>query len=308
MINMDDSVLNYWGFRENPFSNKIATHLYYKNNQYEQAIRKILYSINESTTDIIEISGEVGTGKTFTSIYISHIISSQGYTTFYCDANPESYSRYMKQLVRAVTDQKPKDYEDALGLFDSLIDRIRSMDDEKAQLVLFFDEAHEYSDVLLERIRQLLNKNVTSEKKVISIILVGQPELRERIRKNKPFFTRIKVRQYLNYLSLEDIQPYIHFKFHATSDELFKTNPFDGLYADLYRVSQGMPRFLNAVCEALLAMAAEENQRIISREMLTRFEQSPEFKGYLEDIGALSCEEYNAEEKDNRVEESEHAQ
>jgi general secretion pathway protein A len=129
--------------------------------------------------------------------------------------------------------------------------------------VLIIDESQDLTDDLLEQVRLLSNLE-TDNRKLLQIVLLGQPELRERL--NNPRLRqlrqRITVRYHLRPLSRFEVNQYVHHRLHVSgaNGTPYFTPP--ALWR-VYHYSQGIPRLVNAVCDkALLAGFVRQSERI----------------------------------------------
>lgn len=264
---MNSSQLKFWAFKENPYSNDITNISFFlKMYQYDETIKKMVMGVEELNLDITQIAGEVGTGKSFTCVMLTSIFRDKGYYVIYMQNPCDNYEILIRKIVSELTNQKPRDITDATMMFEDALERINSAG---KQLIIIFDECHVYDDVTLDKIRLLSNYNAkASSRKLISLILVGQPELREKIRKMKQLYSRIKVKQYLNYLNESEMETYILHRLYVAGYSKKKANPFCEHIRQIYTATLGAPRAINNVCEKALEISADKKEKVISEETM----------------------------------------
>lgn len=266
---MKPNTLKFWSLKETPFNNDINNKkFFYRSVKYDETIIRIINGVRELNTDITMIYGEVGTGKSFTSAIILSELQELGYYALYYPAAYENFETLMCKIVRDIaTDEKPITITEATLLLEDIL---KVIENENNQLVLILDEAHTYDITILDKIRQLSNYNAKSNRKLMSLILVGQTELILKVREMKQLNSRIKERQYLEYLKDDEIENYITFKMQQAGFSKRKTNPFEGLYKEIKNATLGMPRLINNVCETCLEIAASDGEKIINIDILNR--------------------------------------
>jgi general secretion pathway protein A len=139
---------------------------------------------------------------------------------------------------------------------------LRQMADNR-ETVLIIDEAQDLTNELLEQVRLLSNLE-TDERKLLQIVLMGQPELRERLNDHglRQLRQRITVRYHLNPLTRAEVAQYVQHRLQVSGAQgaPYFTRP--ALWR-IYHYSSGIPRLVNAVCDkALLAGFVEQRDRI----------------------------------------------
>lgn len=219
----------------------------------------MLYGIRERK-GFVQITGEVGAGK---STLCRALLSQLGnnYSTALI-LNPILDA---DQLIRAIAVE--------FGLDVRGLDRLETLEEinlfllrqieEGREAVLIIDEAQNLTNELLEQVRLLSNLE-TDDRKLLQIVLMGQPELRDRL--NNPALRqlrqRITVRFHLNPLKRGELEQYVQ---HRLTISGGKGEP-QFTFAALWRVfcySKGVPRLVNAVCDkCLLAGFVEQRGRI----------------------------------------------
>src|SRR5262249_36106725 len=134
-------------------------------------------------------------------------------------------------------------------------------------VVLIVDEAQNLSDDLLEEIRLLTNLE-TSTEKLMQVVLVGQPELEQKLRQPnlRQLRQRLTVRAHTHPLNLEETEAYIteRLRIAGSKDRIFDSSSIKGIH----RFSGGIPRLVNVICEHCLVNAFADDRRVVSLDIV----------------------------------------
>ena len=245
----------FYGLSAPPFSITPDPRFVYFSRRHREAFDHLLFGIKERK-GFIQITGEVGAGKTTICRTVLEQLRT-GYATALI-LNPVMTGI---QLLRAVLHE--------LGQNDRGNDRVKLLQRlnafllEAAQqdvgVVLFLDEAQDLSEELLEEVRLLSNLE-TDDRKLLQIVLIGQPELRDRLDRAelRQLRQRITVRYHIDPLDLRETEAYIRHRLSVAGSNGRPAFTPAALRA-LHRYSSGIPRMVNAVCDkTLLAGYVEE--------------------------------------------------
>jgi general secretion pathway protein A len=251
--------LKYYGLKLPPFDLTPNPRFLFPSAKHREAINHLLYGIRERK-GFVQLTGEIGAGKTTLCRALLEQLDSRFSTalllTPVLDAN---------ELVRAIAAEFGLDVKglDRLETMATINDFLIRQIQQGKETVLIIDEAQNFSDDLLEQVRQLSNVE-TDDRKLLQIILIGQPELRQRL--NNPRLRqlrqRITVRYHLKALSRLETRFYIkhRLQFAGANGKPQFTTP--ALWR-IFRYSNGVPRLINAVCDkALLAGFVQQSSRI----------------------------------------------
>jgi general secretion pathway protein A len=251
--------LDYYGLEEPPFNITPNPRFLYYSGKHREALNHMLYGIRERK-GFVQITGEVGAGKsTLCRALLEHL--GNNYSTALI-LNPILDA---DQLIRAIAREFGLDVRglDRLETIEEINIFLLRQVDEGRESVLIIDEAQNLTNELLEQVRLLSNLE-TEDRKLLQIVLMGQPELRDRL--NDPAVRqlrqRITVRYHLSPLKRSELGKYVE---HRLTVSGAKRAPVFSSLA-LWRVfcySQGIPRLVNAVCDkSLLAGFVQQRQRI----------------------------------------------
>jgi general secretion pathway protein A len=249
----------HFGLNEKPFSISPDPRYLYLSQRHADALAHLLYGISESG-GFIQLTGEVGTGKT--TLIRSVLGQLPEKTEIALILNPQLST---KQFLQAICHELrvPISVRDtAKAIIDRLNTRLLERYADNHRVVLIVDEAQTMSPELLEQVRLLTNLE-TSRKKLLQIILIGQPELREVLARPgmRQIAQRITGRYHLEPLSAADTAVYVahRMKVAGGRPEIFSKRAI----RKIYRLSRGIPRLINVIADrALLAAYTQDSNRI----------------------------------------------
>lgn len=245
----------YWGLKMAPFQNVPDPDFYFPSSIHEEAISRLLYVIDTNKGAAL-LTGEVGAGKTMVSRALLRKLNSGDYEVGLI-TNP---SLSLKDFLKEINYQ--------LGILptsDSKGDMIRSINEHLLanfrggkETVLIVDEAQVIKDESLwEELRLLLNFQL-NDRFLLTLILMGQPELRGKISMIKQLDQRIAVKYHLRAFNLEETKRYILFRLKkaGTQRPIFTVEAVKVLY----EASKGIPREINKLCDLSLLIGFLEKK------------------------------------------------
>lgn len=255
----------FYGFKENAFNITSDPAFYFESARHKDAYVHLLYGI-KSRKGLICLTGEVGTGKTTLCRILLNTIDVSIKTAFIL--NPNFSQLQLLQLITkdlGITAKNNKlDLINALNQF--LIDQTA----QGHNVAVIIDEAQNLNTHQLEQIRLLSNLE-TEKEKLLQIILVGQPELLEKLQKPslRQLNSRIGVRFHIQPLAKDEIHGYIRHRLRIAGASK-KISFTDNAVAAIHHFSKGTPRVINILCEhALLAGFVNETFTIDETIMQT---------------------------------------
>jgi general secretion pathway protein A len=196
----------FYGFKEAPFNITPDPRFLFFSDQHREAFNHILFGIRERK-GFIQVTGEVGAGKTTVCRAILSELSPSFKTALILNPTMTSTQLFRSVLVELGIKPRKVDKTAYLELLNAyLLEQAGQGND----VVLFIDEAQDLDNELLEQVRLLSNLE-TDRRKLLQIVLIGQPELREKLdaRSLRQLRQRITVRFHLKPLSRGDTQRYI---------------------------------------------------------------------------------------------------
>lgn len=258
----------YYKLRENPFNVTSDPSFLYMSKRHKEAFTHLVYGI-KMRKGFIEITGEVGTGKTTLCRALLNKLDQHTKAAFIFNSDLSQL-----QLLQAIVEdlgikvEKKTKIELFNGLNNFLIDELKKGNN----VVLILDEAQNLKPKTLEQMRMLSNLE-TEKEKLFQIILVGQPELRDRL--NSPNLRqlrqRIGIRYHILPLERDEVAGYIkHRLYIAGSDGSIEFT--EDAIERIYEYSNGVPRLINIVSDKALLMGFvletyEINGRIIEKSI-----------------------------------------
>jgi type II secretory pathway predicted ATPase ExeA len=255
---------SYFGFSVSPFTVTPDPNFFYSNPVYQEAYATLQYGI-EAKKGFLVITGEVGTGKTTLLRKLMHNLAGTIETVFIFN----TYLNFTELLQVILYDLNPTPKEpDKVKLLQELNDYLIMQLKQSRIVSVLVDEAQNLSDEALEGLRLLSNLE-TDQEKLIQIVLMGQPELQERL--DQPSLRQLKQRVALQCrlipLRNDEVGPYIDFRLRAAGykgKELF--NP--EAVRQITSYSKGIPRLVNIICDNGLLCAYARSQKTVSAQMI----------------------------------------
>ena len=256
---------NFFGLRENPFNINPDPRFLYLTPQTREARDQLIWGI-QNRKGFILLTGEVGTGKTTLVNCLLDWLHQQKIPTAFVFNSHLSINHLFDFILTDFgipIDLRLKSSM-LLLLYQWLIERFRA----GGTPVLIVDEAQGLSFELLEEIRLLLNLETASEK-LLQIVLVGQPELEEKLKRPelRQLRQRITLRCNTAPLTLEESHGYIAARLRiggATGASLFATEAVEAVHF----YSRGIPRVINLLCEHSLINAYVEHLNPVTAQMV----------------------------------------
>lgn len=259
----------YWGLREKPFQNTPDPRFLYRSRGHEEALARLIYSIEEQM-GVAMLTGEYGSGKTVISQALQDELPADKYRIAFI-TNPQlTYVELLMAItislgVKNLPTKKTEVMTNLLldALHETLVNNIKN----GKETVIIIDEAHIIDDIkTFDGLRLLLNFQLR-DKFLLTLLLLGQPELKKKIDQVKQFEQRIGVRYHLGPLSAEDTKKYIIHRLEVAG----RTKPiFTDDSVELIRDrSGGLPRVINRICQmGLLAGFVKKADRVDKKTIL----------------------------------------
>jgi len=251
----------FYGFRNDPFEITPDPSFLFGTERHNEALATLYYGVRRRKGFVV-MTGEVGTGKTLLVRCLLQLLKGSNVTYAYVFNSRLSaieFLQYVAGDLGLATSGKTKG-ELLLELGTYLISRHQ----KSLTTVLVADEAHHLSTDVLEEIRLLTNLE-TAHDKLLQILLVGQPELDEKLDSValRQLKQRIALRSQLLPLSLEETRGYIQRRLHIAGAKSPAVLFPDDTVATIHRHSRGIPRVINTVCENALIGAYARQLRTV---------------------------------------------
>lgn len=256
--------LDYWGLKKKPFENTPNPDFFFYSANHEEALTRLLYGVKERKGAVM-ITGDIGAGKTLLSRMLVRLLSRE--ENSYNIAVVVNPALTVEDLLRELIYQfggleSLPPVISKLDLLHRLEDTIFESNEKGQYCVLVIDEAHVIKDEsIFEEIRLLLNFQ-KNDAFLVTIVLLGQPELAQRVRQHEPLGQRIAIRYNLSGLSKEEVGRYVDYRLKAAGGtrEIFNANSIE----EIYRASKGIPRIINNICDLSLLMGFSSQVELVS--------------------------------------------
>lgn len=257
----------YFGLREAPFSIAPDPRYLFMSEQHREALAHLVYGFS-SDGGFVLLTGEVGTGKTTVCRCLLEQIPDNTSIAFIL--NPKLT---VQELLATICDEfginHPPDNTSIKVFVDLINAYLLEAHTKGRKAILLIDEAQNLSTDVLEQLRLLTNLE-TNQRKLLQIILIGQPELRDKLSDPglRQLSQRIIARYHLVALSKRDISAYISHRLSVAGvrDQLFPA----AVINKLYRLTGGVPRLINVVCDRALLGTYAMNKNLVSTSTLTK--------------------------------------
>ena len=256
---------HYFGLAEVPFSIAPDPRYLYMSERHREALAHLIYGIRRDGCFVL-LTGEIGTGKTTICRCLLEQIPDD------CDIaiilNPKlTVEELLETICKEFGIACPSPPSTVKAYVDRINDHLLEANARGRKTVLIIDEAQNLSVPVLEQMRLLTNLE-TSQRKLLQIILLGQPELREMIERPslRQLAQRITARYHLAPLSKHEVAAYVAHRLAVSGvhSRIFPT----ATIAMLSRLSGGVPRLINVLCDRALLGAYIEGEAAVSKRTL----------------------------------------
>jgi general secretion pathway protein A len=249
--------LEYWGFVLFPFENVPDPRFLYLSRSHEEALSRLLYAAKMSKGGAM-LSGEVGCGKTtLAKVCIQELSGDKFDIAMVVNPRLEPMEFLQEVLYQFGMPDVPESKVKCLRFLNDKL--ARNMKDGKESLLLI-DEAQLLPAASLEEIRLLFNTQL-QDRFLITVLLFGQPELKERIRNMPQLDQRIPIKYHLPPFDHEDCSKYIVFRQKKAGR---KENAFTSEAMEkIYEITRGVPRKINNLCDLALLVGYSKGEQMI---------------------------------------------
>ena len=256
--------LEYWGFKEYPFENVPDPRFFYVSKSHEEALSRLLYAIRMRKGAAL-LSGEIGCGKTtLTKVCFQHLAPDQFDIGVMVHPRLEGVEFLQEILYQFGINNGS---ETKVKCLHSIHERMLQNLETRKETILMIDEAHLLSSPALEEIRLLLNFQL-NDRFLITIILLGQPELIGKVKSIQQLDQRIPIRYHLTPFDLDESREYILFrqKKAGKQDNAFTAEAMDKIHS----YTEGVPRKINNLSDLSLLIGFCENQKEVKPEIIEK--------------------------------------
>ena len=249
--------LQHFGLQETPFSLTPDTSFFFAYASHQEALNTLLVAL-ESGEGVIKVTGEVGLGKTLVCRKLLRSLHDPFVTAYI--PNPHLSPGAMRQAIADEIGVKLPARATQNEVVRAVTRRLIELARDEKQVVVVLDEAQELPPQTLEAVRLLTNLE-TEKRKLLQVVLFGQPELDRRL--DKPGIRQLKQRITFSYslrpLDIDAMDDYIRHRLRVAGyrgPQLFE----DRALRRIFRASHGTPRLVNILCHKCLMAAYGQGQ------------------------------------------------
>ena len=258
---------DFFGLNEKPFTITPNPRYLFMSERHGEGLAHLVYGVTDSG-GFIQLTGEVGTGKTTLVRTLLGQIPAE--VDIALILNPHLTAvEFLTAICEELSIELPRDRSSAKALIDTLNQHLLAAHAGGRRVILMVDEAQALSEGVLEQLRLLTNLE-TAKQKLLQIILVAQPELRDKLAQDnlRQLAQRVTGRYHLEPLSREETEKYIDHRLRVAGA---LTEIFDSAAKkEVFRLSGGVPRIINVICDRALLGAYSKESRIVNRRLVRR--------------------------------------
>jgi general secretion pathway protein A len=261
---------SFYGLKEKPFNLTPDPDYLYMSPGHENAYTHLEYAIQESKGFVV-VTGEVGSGKTTLINYLLRKIPQAIHVGIINNTFVQP-----QELLKMICHEFEIQFEDSdkTVLLTRLYGYLLEQFSKRERVVLIIDEAQNLSEKTLEEIRML--SNLESEKHhLIQMILVGQPQLKEKLQRKslEQFVQRVTVNCHLDALDKVEVENYIHHRLTVAGAQNLDLFDPEAIKA-IYKHSLGIPRLINTLCDAAFVYGYADDIKVIGRDLIEAVAQA----------------------------------
>ncbi len=254
--------LSFFGLNEKPFAITPDPRYLFLSERHSEALAHLVYGISEAG-GFIQLTGEVGTGKTTTIRSLLAQIPKNAEVALILNPRitaTEFLLTICEELGIGVPDNSVGSVKDLVDILNAYLLRAHA---KGQRVVVVVDEAHNLEPAVLEQVRLLTNLE-TATQKLLQIILIGQPELRELLDRTelRQIAQRITGRYHLSPLSKDETAAYVRHRLRVAGSTNDIFSPMALL--ELHRLAGGVPRLINIISDRALLGAYTQDRHSVT--------------------------------------------
>jgi len=250
------NTLSYWNLHERPFELVTDGRFFFQSHEHQEALARLRYLVAERTMYAGLLSGEIGGGKSITGRVFAQGLPTAQYAVVVFENAHFRFADHMRHLARQLgcDEKRIATARTAAQVYELVRSLLFDLNGDRGRhLVLVFDEAQDLRKDTLADLKRLLNFNDDGHGR-LTLILLGQPELRDHVSQHPPLDQRVSLRFHLEGMNEADCRAYLEHRLRVAghpSGQVFST----AAHRLLARTSRGIPRELNRYAKLSLEAA-----------------------------------------------------
>jgi len=255
----------YWKLAVKPFENTPDPDFLFESSEHEEGLERMRYASRERKGGCL-LTGDYGCGKTLLIRSLIRGLPGAAYSTVLLPYPRLSGEELLRDILAQMAEETGS--SSLLTLSRRIGNRLLAEAQAGKHTVLIIDEAQLIDDrSVLEELRLLMNHQL-DDRFLLTLILVGQPELRERVAELPQLEQRLSVRFHLHVLDLQNTTRYIRHRMQVAGGSAAVFSP--EATEEIYRFSYGSPRRVNNICDLCLLEGCRTGAKQISAEIVRR--------------------------------------
>jgi len=258
--------LEFYKFREFPFSITCDERFFYESDIHAEALANMMYTVQQRKGMVL-ITGEVGAGKTFVGNVLCNRLGPRCLAAVM--SNPPGSAKQLIRSVAAQVGMKARPNADRMLLIDELQEHLTRLWRRGRLVTVIVDEAQDLPNSSLEELRLLWNWEQEGQR-LVQIVLIGQPELRQKIREPRwePLRQRIVLSYHLRNLSEQDTGEYIRHRLRVAAEDGCDASFTPEAISEIFAATDGTPRLINVLCDNALLIGYAKQMPVIDRPVV----------------------------------------
>ena len=256
----------YWRLDKKPFENTPDPDFIYYSKEHEEALSRMLYVIKENKGAIL-ITGEYGSGKTLLTRVLLKELSEDKYQSALLLNSMLSPPQLIKEIIQQLGGNVAASATKAEA-YNQLNALLLKITKTGKLVVVMVDEAQAIETTQsFEEFRLMLNFQL-NDRFLLTLVLIGQPELRDKIARLPQFEQRLSLRYHLMALSENETKEYVSHRMTVAGGDpaIFSNEAFE----ELYKYSKGIPRKINNACDLALLVGSDEEAKVIDQVLMRK--------------------------------------
>jgi len=258
-------LLAYWKLRERPFEATWDSRFFYPSKSHNEALHRLHYLVSEGSMNVGMFTGEIGCGKTLTTSVFTERADRERCEVAYMENAGFTFPEILSHMLKVLGENADPD-EGRFRLYERFRETLPRFHETGRQFVAVLDESQEMDRETLKDLKGLTNLN-GGGRNMMTLLLIGQPELQQVVSEIPPLDQRIGLRFHLRPLNREETAAYLNHRLQAAGHGgcgVFAPNTLDLIF----EATGGVPRELNRVAKLALEHAWVQESSLVSHKSI----------------------------------------